>query len=177
MVEIISTDSYLETWVNKGGASAPLLITTIIFMKEGIQMPIIIEPISIHLDSKNVARLKEFKDYKANKYTEHYWDQLRLMDIERDSFSRPAEIDVVLQPTHTYPIKDSFGKMLHQFDVFHNIKWGSNGHQKSTTPYTTSSQYTNGIAYLYDDEIDNLRSATDVEYFFTLFGEAEKNDN
>lgn len=140
-------------------------------------MPIIIEPISIHLDSKNVARLKEFKDYKANKYTEHYWDQLRLMDMERNLFSRPAEIDVVLQPTHTCPIKDSFGKLLHQFDVFHNIKWGSNGHEESTSYYTTSSQYTNGIAYLYDDEIDNLRSATDVEYFFKLFGEAEKNDN
>lgn len=140
-------------------------------------MSLIIEPISIHLDSKNVARLKEFKNYKANKCTEHYWDTIRLMDVERDLFSRPAEIDVVLQPTHTPPIKDSLGTMLHQFDVFHNIKWGSNGHEDSTSCYTTSSQYTNGIAYLSGEEIYNLRSATDVEYFFTLFGEAKKNDN
>jgi hypothetical protein len=71
---------------------------------------------------------------------------------------------------------------VYAYKVSHEIKWGSNGHDPKALMsldkgYVCHSSYDNGMVWLTDREIGLLTTNKDPDYFFNLFGEAEKNDN
>ena len=161
---------------DKGGAEAPPLITKI-FMKEGIQMAIVLGIIKIHLDEENVSRLKEFKSYKENEID----DSRSLTYPPRKTYSKPETIDVVLSPLELPPVRTEC-ENVYAYKVKHVINWGSNGHSpeelmRQGKGYCYYSEHDNGIVWLTDSEKALLTANKDPNYFFNLFGEAEKNDN
>lgn len=140
-------------------------------------MAMILEIIIIHLDNENVARLKEFESYKENEID----DPRSCTYPPRKSYSKPETIDVVLSPLELPPIRTDH-ENVYAYKVSHEIKWGSNGHDPKALMgldkgYVCHSSYDNGMVWLTDREIGLLTASKDPNYFFNLFGEAEKNDN
>lgn len=140
-------------------------------------MAMILEIITIHLNKENVVRLKEYKDYKANEITN---DHSSLYPPPK-TYSKPETIDVVLSPLELQPIKTDH-ESVYAYKVTHEIKWGSNGHSpevlmRKGEGYAHHSSYYNGMVWLTDREIGILTATKDPNYFFNLFGEAEKDDN
>lgn len=136
-------------------------------------MAMVLEIITIHLNNQNVARLKEFSNYKENEIV----DVRSCTYPPRKTYSKPETIDVVLSPLE-YPPHDN----MYGYKVKHVIKWGSNGHSpevmmRQGNGYCYQSDYDNGLVWLTDREIEILTTNKDPNYFFNLFGEVEKNDN
>jgi hypothetical protein len=146
-------------------------------MKEGIQMATVLEIITIHLDRKNVTRLKEFENYKENEI----YDSQSCTYPPPKRYSKPETIDVVLTPLSLQPVRTEHENM-YAYNVKHIIKWGSNGNSpewnmRQGKGYCYQSEYDNGIVWLTNREIEILTANKDPNYFFELFGEVRKNDN
>lgn len=171
----------MVVWDNKGGAPAPPIITTIIyFMKGHVNMAKIFRTIAIVLDIRNVKRLKEFKNYKANEIT--IGDGLQRYITGYKSCSRPSKVVVALIPLKLQPVVQKDGTFLWGYNVTHIIEYGSNGLPKEEmmrrgSGYVTGETKDAGVVWLAENEIELLEKAEDPGYFFSLFGEAEKNDN
>ena len=140
-------------------------------------MAMVLEIITIHLDKKNVTRLKEFESYKENEMD----DSRSCTYPPRKTYSKPETIDVVLSPLELPPVRTDH-ENVYAYKVKHVIKWGSNGHSpevlmREGKGYCYHSKYDNGMVWLTEREIGLLRANKDSGYFFNLFGEAEKNDN
>ena len=139
-------------------------------------MAMVLEIIVIHLDSKNVTRLKEFESYKENEVD----DSRSCTYPPRKTYSKPRTIDVVLSPLELPPIRTDHENM-YAYKVSHEIKWGSNGYGPETSinmtrGYVYHSSHNNGMVWLTNREIGLLTADKDPDYFFHLFGEVEKND-
>lgn len=140
-------------------------------------MAMVLEIIIIHLDNENVTRLKEFASYKENEI----FDPRSCTYPPRKAYSKPETIDVVLSPVELPPVRTDH-ENVYAYKVSHEIKWGSNGHDpkelmSQDKGYVCHSSYDNGMVWLTDREIGLLTVNKDPNYFFNLFGEAEKNDN
>lgn len=140
-------------------------------------MAMVLEIITIHLDRTNVTRLKEFESYKENEI----FDTRSYAYPSPKSCSKPETIDVVLSPLELPPVRADH-ENVYAYKVKHVIKWGSNGHSpevlmREGKGYCYQSEYDNGLVWLTDREIGLLTANKDPNYFFNLFGEAEKNDN
>ena len=140
-------------------------------------MAMVLEIITIHLNNKNVTRLKEFENYKENEVD----DSRSCTYPPRKTYSKPETIDVVLLPLELPPVRTD-RENVYAYKVSHEIKWGSNGHSpevlmRQGKGYCSQSEYDNGMVWLTDREICLLTASKDPNYFFNLFGEAEKNDN
>lgn len=136
----------------------------------------ILRTIAIVLDIANVKRLKEFKNYKANEVTSG--DVLH----RYKSCSRPAKIVVALIPLKLQPVVQKDGTFLWGYEVSHIIEYGSNGlpnaeMMRRGIGYVTAETKDAGVVWLTENEIELLEKSEDPGYFFSLFGEAEKNDN
>lgn len=137
-------------------------------------MAMVLEIITIHLDRKNVTRLKEFENYKENGID----DPQSCTYPPRKNYSKPETIDVVLSPLELPPIRTD-RENVYAYKVSHEIKWGSNGRDPKDLMfldrrYVYHSSYDNGMVWLTDREIQLLAANKDPDYFFNLFGEAEK---
>ena len=141
-------------------------------------MAMVLEIITINLDRKNVARLKEFESYEENEID----DSRSCTYPPRKSCSKPETIDVVLSPLELQPVRTEH-ENVYAYKVKHVIKWGSNGHSpevlmREGKGYCYQSEYDNGLVWLTEREIELLRKLSKKQnYFFELFGEVEKNDN
>lgn len=140
-------------------------------------MAIVLEIITVHLDRKNVARLKEFESYKENEID----DSRSCTYPARKTYSKPETIDVVLSPLELSPIKIDVHEYVYAYKVKHVIKWGSNGRSpevlmREGKGYCYQSEYDNGLVWLTNREIEILAANKDPDYFFNLFGEVRKND-
>ena len=140
-------------------------------------MAMVLEIITIHLDRKNVTRLKEFESYKENEID----DSQSCIYPPRKTYSKPETIDVVLSPLELLPVRTD-GENVYAYKVSHEIKWGSNGRSPKAfinleRGYVYHSSVNNGMVWLTDREIGLLIANKDPNYFFNLFGEVEKNDN
>ena len=140
-------------------------------------MAMVLEIITIHLDRKNVTRLKEFESYKENEID----DSQSCIYPPRKTYSKPETIDVVLSPLELLPVRTEH-ENVYAYKVKHIIKWGSNGHSpealmREGVGYCYQSEYNNGLVWLTEREIELLTANKDPNYFFNLFGEVEKNDN
>ena len=139
-------------------------------------MAMVLEIITVHLNRKNVVRLKEFENYKENEMD----DSRSCTYPPRKTCSKPETIDVVLTPLELPPIRTDH-ENVYAYKVKHVIKWGSNGHSpevlvRQGKGYCYQSEYDNGLVWLTNREIGLLTADKDPDYFFNLFGEAEKND-
>lgn len=134
----------------------------------------VLEIITIHLDRKNVTRLKEFENYKENEMD----DPQSCTYPPRKTYSNPETIDVVLSPLELAPIRTDHENM-YAYKVSHEIEWGSNGSapvelMRQGGKYVYHSSYDNGMVWLTDREIQLLSADKDPDYFFNLFGEVEE---
>ncbi|MBR5297026.1 MAG: hypothetical protein IKU29_04050 [Parabacteroides sp.] len=140
-------------------------------------MAMVLEIITIHLDWKNVNRLKEFKNYRENEM-----DHPQSCTYPpKKTYSKPKTINVVLSPLELPPIRTDH-ENVYAYKVSHEIEWGFNGSapevlMRQGRKYVYHSSYDNGMVWLTDREIQLLAANKDPGYFFNLFGEAEKNDN
>ena len=146
-------------------------------MKEGMRMAMVLEIIIIHLNRENVSRLREFESYRENEID----DPRSCTYPPRKTYSKPETIDVVLSPLELPPVRTD-SENVYAYKVSHEIKWGSNGRSPKAfinldSGYVYHSSYNNGMVWLTDHEIGLLTTNKDPDYFFNLFGEAEKNDN
>ena len=135
-------------------------------------MAMVLEIIKIHLDNENVSRLKEFDSYKENEMD----DPRSCTYPPRKTYSKPETIDVILSPLELSPVRTD-NENVYAYKVKHVIKWGSNGFMRVGEGYCYQSEYDNGLVWLSTREIGILTTNKDPNYFFNLFGEAEKNDN
>ena len=140
-------------------------------------MAMVLEIITIHLDRRNVTRLKEFENYKENEID----DSQSCTYPPRKRYSKPETIDVVLTPLSLQPVRTEHENM-YAYKVSHEIKWGSNGRSPKAfinldSGYVYHSSYNNGLVWLTNREIEILIANKDPNYFFELFGEVRKNDN
>ena len=140
-------------------------------------MAMVLEIITIHLDKENVSRMKEFESYEEN---EIWLDADFVWPASRKSCSKPETIDVVLSPLELPPVRTEH-ENVYAYKVSHEIKWGSNGRDpkvlmREGKGYVYHSSFNNGMVWLADREIGILTTNKDPNYFFNLFGEAEKND-
>lgn len=134
----------------------------------------VLEIITIHLDGENVTRLKEFENYKENDMV----DPMSCTHPPRKIYSKPKTIDVVLSPIELPPVRTDH-ENVYAYKVSHEIEWGSNGRDPRKLisldrRYVYHSSYDNGMVWLTDREIQLLSTNRDPDYFFNLFGEAEK---
>jgi hypothetical protein len=140
-------------------------------------MAMILEIITIHLDRKNVTRLKEFESYKENEID----DPCSCTYPPRKTYSKPKTIEVVLSPLKLPPVRTDH-ENVYAYKVSHEIEWGSNGYGQEAPinlerGYVCRSSYNNGLVWLTEREIGLLTANKDPNYFFELFGEVRKNDN